>query len=725
MKALKPLAASIAVILSCSSLGTAVAQNFDVKAQTKTGAPAFVAGQLGEVGSKSALSTLESIVAENGAYAANGNEGFSIKQQWTDSLGKRHTRVEQTINGLKVYGASMVLHTQGDSVYAVSGSLAVNNEQLPRFAMAGGNSAIAKQFKQLGEEFGKVSKAPELAYVYLPLRDETRLVWTMEVSWDNGPGDFGRDTVFFDAYNHKLLTRYANVHSAKNWKTHTLNGGSSQSAPGQLLCTNNQSCGGNAAAQRAHDGASKVYDYYYERFNRRSLDDNDMTMVSSVDMGEANAYWTGSQMIYGQAMNGMNDFTADFDIIGHELTHGVTQHTANLRYQNASGALNEAWSDILGVSAEAYRNGTSSSSWLLGDGLYNQAGKAFRYMNNPTQDNYSKDWWPERIPYVSNPTNQNDYGGVHGNSGIANLAYVLLVDGGTHPRSKSSAQVPGIGMAKAEQIFYRALKTYMGQSTDFAGARTATAQAATDLYGATEKTAVETAWCAVGVGSCPSTDPTDPTDPGGNVLQNGVAATGLSASASQDVVYTMDVPSGATNISFTTSGGSGDGDLYVKFGSTPTDSSYDCRPYKNGNNETCSVTQSGGKYYVRVKAYSTFSGVSLTGSYTDGGGTGGLPPINDSVNNLTVAQGQWAQYNQDLVAGYASLTISISGGSGDVDLYVKRGSTPSASNYDCRPYLNGNTENCTFSNPTAGRYNIGLYGYTYSSGVTLTVTANP
>lgn len=110
-------------------------------------------------------------------------------------------------------------------------------------------------------------------------------------------------------------------------------------------------------------------------------------------------------------------------------------------------------------------------------------------------------------------------------------------------------------------------------------------------------------------------DPTDPTDPVDKVLKNGVPATGLSASQGQDVVYTMAVPSGATNISFSISGGSGDADLYTRFGATPTDSAYDCRPYANGNNENCTGTQSGGTYYVRVKAYSSFSGVTLTGSY--------------------------------------------------------------------------------------------------------------
>jgi serine protease len=107
----------------------------------------------------------------------------------------------------------------------------------------------------------------------------------------------------------------------------------------------------------------------------------------------------------------------------------------------------------------------------------------------------------------------------------------------------------------------------------------------------------------------------------GSVLTNGVAVTGLSAATGASVNYTMVVPAGATGLKFVTSGGTGDADMYVKFGSTPTDTVYDCRPYASGNAETCTIaTAQAGTYYVRVKAYAAFSGVSLTGSYTTGGG---------------------------------------------------------------------------------------------------------
>ena len=126
---------------------------------------------------------------------------------------------------------------------------------------------------------------------------------------------------------------------------------------------------------------------------------------------------------------------------------------------------------------------------------------------------------------------------------------------------------------------------------------------------------------------------------GGTVLCNGVAVTGLGASTGNSLNYTMVVPAGATGLKFTIAGGTGDADLYVKFGSAPTDTVYDCRPYASGNSETCNIaTAQAGTYFVRLKAYSTFSGVSLTGSYTTGGGgqtyTNGTD-VNIPDNNTT------------------------------------------------------------------------------------------
>jgi len=216
---------------------------------------------------------------------------------------------------------------------------------------------------------------------------------------------------------------------------------------------------------------------------------------------------------------------------------------------------------------------------------------------------------------------------------------------------------------------------------------------------------------------------------GGNVLTNGTAATGLSESTGNDVVYTMDVPAGATNISFNMSGGSGDADMYTRFGSTPTDSSYDCRPYKSGNNETCAGTQTGGTYYVRVKAYSTFSGVNLTGSYTEGGGGGtscvsGNGVLCDGVaeTNMSGSRNSTTNFYIDVPSGASNLSFAMSGGSGDADMYVKFASQPTTSSYDCRPYKNGNTETCNFSSASEGRWHVMIRGYSAYSGTSLTAS---
>lgn len=292
---------------------------------------------------------------------------------------------------------------------------------------------------------------------------------------------------------------------------------------------------------------------------------------------------------------------------------------------------------------------------------------------------------------------------------------------------------------------------------------------------------------------------------GGNELQNGVAVSGLGASKGNKLNYTMVVPAGATNLSFAISGGSGDADLYVKFGSAPTTSSYDCRPYINGNSETCNIANvQAGTYYVMLNAYSTFSGVSLVGNYdapssntpptagfsfsasnlsvsftdtssdsdgiiatrswnfgdgatstatnpshtyasagtytvtltvTDNGGmtastshsvtvTGGSN--GDTLQNgvpitgLSAARHQFTDvYTLTVPAGASSVSFSISGGSGDADLYVKRGSAPTTSSYDCRPYKSGNSETCTFNSPTPGTYYVTVRAYQAFSGVTL------
>lgn len=218
-----------------------------------------------------------------------------------------------------------------------------------------------------------------------------------------------------------------------------------------------------------------------------------------------------------------------------------------------------------------------------------------------------------------------------------------------------------------------------------------------------------------------------PPQPGGNELLDGEAQTGLAGAASSETFYTMTVPSGASNVTFTMSGGSGDADLYVRAGSEPTTTTYDCRPYKGGNSEECSIDNpTAGTYHVMLRGYSAYSNVSLVGNLTTTGGGSDTPQAGGgTVDNVSASAGQWKHYTLDVPAGMASFTVTTTGGSGDADLFVKFGSQPTTSNYDCRPYKNGNAETCTFNNPQAGTWHMSVNAYRTFSGLTLSGQYQP
>lgn len=220
----------------------------------------------------------------------------------------------------------------------------------------------------------------------------------------------------------------------------------------------------------------------------------------------------------------------------------------------------------------------------------------------------------------------------------------------------------------------------------------------------------------------------EPPPPADNALEKGVVSTGLSGAAGSSSFYTFTVPAGASDLTFNLSGGTGDADMYVKFGSAPTSSSYDCRPYQGGNNENCSfATAQAGTYHVMLNGYSAYSGVSLLADYTaaSGGGDGGAEGATLTESNISISRRAWKHYTVTVPAGMSTLTVTTNGGSGDADLYVKRGSQPTTTSYDCRPYKSGNTESCSFANPQAAVWYISVYGYSAVSGLTLTTSYQP
>ncbi|NMH60561.1 S8 family serine peptidase [Alteromonas ponticola] len=214
------------------------------------------------------------------------------------------------------------------------------------------------------------------------------------------------------------------------------------------------------------------------------------------------------------------------------------------------------------------------------------------------------------------------------------------------------------------------------------------------------------------------------TGTGPEALTKGVAKTALSGAQNEELEFAIDVPAGASNLTFNLSGGSGDADLYVRSGSAPSTSTYDCRSWQSGNTESCDFSSpSTGTYYVKVIGYSAFSGAQLIADY-DTAGSGGQGATSQ-VTNISASTNNWKYYTWEVPSGMSTLDFTITGGSGDADLYIRYGSQPTTSSYDCRPYENGNEETCSFNNPQAGTWHIGIRAYSTFSGVTLNTSYQP
>ena len=209
-------------------------------------------------------------------------------------------------------------------------------------------------------------------------------------------------------------------------------------------------------------------------------------------------------------------------------------------------------------------------------------------------------------------------------------------------------------------------------------------------------------------------------EPDVTVLTSGQGQSVSGTTGSQSF-FKIDVPAGSNALSFVLGGGTGDADLYVKQGSMPSTNDYQCRPYKSGNAEQCDFSNPAeGEWFAMLQGYAAYSGATLTA--TVGGDTGGCGANcltnGEPVTNLSGTRSQQLNYTIEVPAN-VTLNVSISGGSGDADLYVRKGAAPTLSSYDCRPWKNGNSESCSLSSGTGGTYHIMLNGYSNFSGVSL------
>jgi hypothetical protein len=204
-------------------------------------------------------------------------------------------------------------------------------------------------------------------------------------------------------------------------------------------------------------------------------------------------------------------------------------------------------------------------------------------------------------------------------------------------------------------------------------------------------------------------------------LVSGVPVTGLSGAAGSDQYFTLDVPSGSSLL-VTIAGGTGDADLFVRFGAAPTNSQWDCRPFLFGNNETCTITfAQAGTWWIRVNAFSAISGVTLTATASPAP-TPTVLVNGVAVTDLSGAAGSEQFFTLQVPSGASSLVVTIAGGTGDADMYVRLGAAPTDTGWDCRPFLFGNNETCTISSPQAGTWWVRLKAFTAFTGVTLVGT---
>ncbi|OEV29757.1 peptidase M4 [Streptomyces nanshensis] len=276
--------------------------------------------------------------------------------------------------------------------------------------------------------------------------------------------------------------------------------GQSEQLPGEKVRSEGEEPVDDASVNRAYAGLGATFDLYLSVFSRYSIDDAGMPLDATVHYGRdyGNAFWDGERMVFGDGDGEVfRDFTLPVDVIGHELTHGVTQHTANLAYFGQSGALNESLSDVFGSLIKQYGLGQTADAadWLIGDTLFTDRveGTALRSMKAPgtayDDDVLGKDPQPATMEdYVHTGS---DNGGVHINSGIPNHAFYRL-----------ATELGGHAWERAGQIWYDTLTSgSLSPDADFAAFAGATVAAAAGRYGegGAEQEAVLKSWSLVGV----------------------------------------------------------------------------------------------------------------------------------------------------------------------------------------------------------------------------------
>ncbi|WP_460764240.1 M4 family metallopeptidase [Lysobacter fragariae] len=521
-----------------------------VLAALSASAPAFAAN----INSAAAQRALGLVDAHGPAVKRADADAFVARDTIIDANGDQHVRMDRTYRGLPVLGGDVVVHSKGGQFKSATLTLKTTGrpDTNPKISA---DQAIVESGAKFGTGFNGVptsrlvvyarGASPVLAHevVYSGFKaDQTptdmhyivdaksgRVIdkWdTVETGKPGGGGGTCTSTTSAagtgkSIYSGNVAISTTNCGTSFQMKDQTRGGGyttnmaNGTAGSGTIYSDTDNIWGNNtntdsaSAASDAHYGVAMTWDYYKNVHGRNGIANDGKGALSKVHYSRnyVNAFWSdacfcmtfgdGDGVTYGPLVN--------LDVAGHEMSHGVTSRSANLTYSGESGGLNEATSDIMGTMVEYYANNANDpGDYLIGEKIYksNPNGtKALRFMFKPSIDGASPDC------YISTIGSKD----VHYSSGVANHFFYLLAEGAVVPANFSytpsqlvcngNTALNAIGRDAASKIWYRALTVYMTSSTNYAGARVATLNAASDLFGngSAQYNAVAAAWSAVSV----------------------------------------------------------------------------------------------------------------------------------------------------------------------------------------------------------------------------------
>lgn len=460
-------------------------------------------------------------------------------------LGNKHYRYQQTYRGIPVHDAVFIVHTNGDRILSINGKI-FDRLNISNDVILSEDDALSKALTYVNAERYKwempeeeellrrstggknATYYPKGELILIPAKGQNSHTITYKFNiYADTP--LSRSDIYVDGSTGEISLVLDQIHVADETGTaETKYSGTQQiiadsfsggyrlreTTHGDGVETYNMEQGtsyGNSVdftdddnywdnfnaemdevGTDAHWASEMTYDYYYENFGRNSIDDQGFKLINYVhyDVNFFNAFWNGQYMTFG---DGTGSPLTTVDIVGHEVTHGLTTFTANLNYQYESGALNESFSDIFGTMIEFHAK-PADANWTLGEDM----GMIMRSLNDPNAyqhpDTYLGNYWH---------ADASDNGGVHTNSGVLNYWFYLMSEGGSGTNDNGdNYDITGLGIDKAAEIAYRMLTVYLTNTSQYSDARFYAVLSAADLYGdcSPEMITVIDAMYAVGVG---------------------------------------------------------------------------------------------------------------------------------------------------------------------------------------------------------------------------------